>query len=178
AAHLLGERPGNRKAAGESALRLRCVRSRPVASLGHELVEFALVLGKAQAVEEIAELALLLFEPAQRLGAVFVEGVIAARRRPPRPEAAAEALHALAHAAHLFFHARHFALPALATMATHVSAPECEGEDREADRPPHDESEDQQDDPGRVNADRGTAPAVVPVFVITFSGGHGFASPV
>src|SRR5215475_10060123 len=53
------------------------------AAVGHELVELGLVLGLAQALEELAELALLLFEPLQGLGTVFVEGVVAARLRPP-----------------------------------------------------------------------------------------------
>src|SRR5207302_6685121 len=139
---------------------------------------FGFVLGEAQPVEEVAELALLFLQTAQRLGAVFVEGMIAARGRTPGAEVCGtEALHALAHAAHFLFHPRHFSLPAIATMATHVSAPECEGEDREADRPPHDKAKYQQHDPGRMHADRRAAPTVLPVFVIAFSGGHG-ASPV
>src|SRR5215475_16011617 len=59
------------------------------AAVGHELVKLGLVLGLAQALEELAELALLLFEPLQGLGAVLVEGVIAARLRPPPPAAPA-----------------------------------------------------------------------------------------
>ena len=42
-----------------------------------------LVLGVPQAIEELAELALLLFEAAQRLGAVLVEGAVAAGTRVP-----------------------------------------------------------------------------------------------
>src|SRR5690348_11072344 len=57
---------------------------RALAQFGHELVELGLVLGEAQAVEEGAELLLLFLQPAQRLGAVFVERAVAAggsRRR-------------------------------------------------------------------------------------------------
>ena len=82
--------------------------------------------------------------------------------RPIRRPQAAEGLHTVAHAAHLLFHARHLALPAIAAVTTHVSAPEREGEDREADRPPEDESEDHQHDPAGVHPDRGT-PKAVPV---------------
>jgi hypothetical protein len=46
----------------------RAVRlGRPVAAFRHELVEFGFVLGVPQPVKEIAELALLLLEPAQQL---------------------------------------------------------------------------------------------------------------
>src|SRR5437762_1387271 len=51
------------------------------AALAEELVELLLVLGAAQALQEIAELALLLLEPAQCVGAIFVEGPIAAAAR-------------------------------------------------------------------------------------------------
>src|SRR5215472_13893540 len=51
---------------------------RPVATLRHELVELDLVLGVPQAIKEIPELALLLLEPPQRLGAVVVKGAVAA----------------------------------------------------------------------------------------------------
>jgi len=68
-----------------------------------------------------------------------------------------------------------YALPAIAAVATHVSAPDRKGEDRETDRPPEDEAEDHQHDPAGVKADRGTTPAVLPVasiVVVAFSGGH------
>ena len=55
--------------------RLRRRRTRAV--LRHEGVELFLVLGVAQAVEEVAEFNLLFLEPAQRVGAVFVEGAVA-----------------------------------------------------------------------------------------------------
>src|SRR5262249_39978612 len=112
---------------GRSALRRRSLRRLAVATLGHELIELLLVLREAQPLEEVTEFALLLFEPAQRLAAIRVEGVIAARTgRAPGAEAVrAEALHLLAHAAHLVLHALHLPLPAVAAIATHVSAPEC-----------------------------------------------------
>jgi len=53
----------------------------PIAPFGHELIELGLVLGGAQPIEELAELLLLFLEPAQRVGAVVVEGAIAARGR-------------------------------------------------------------------------------------------------
>src|SRR5262249_8029909 len=55
--------------------RLGCRRT--VAALGHELVDLGAVLGGAQLVEILAELALLLVEPAQRLLAILVEGDVA-----------------------------------------------------------------------------------------------------
>src|SRR5215813_9348736 len=63
------------------AIRLR----RPVAAFRHELVELRLVLGLPQPVKEIAEVALLILESAQRIGAVFIKGAIAAGplRAPP-----------------------------------------------------------------------------------------------
>src|SRR5947208_6550685 len=92
-----------------SRLRLRGRPFRPPAAVVHELIEFGLVLGVAQPVQELEEIALLVFEPPQCLGAIFVEGAVAARwslaRRPlvrPAPPAAAGAhlLHALLHALH------------------------------------------------------------------------------
>src|SRR4051794_41918940 len=67
-----------------SALRRVVRRGRAGAVLGHEGVELFLVPGVAQAVEEIAEFDLLLFQPAQRVGAIFVEGAGAGRRRGRR----------------------------------------------------------------------------------------------
>src|SRR5258708_23614387 len=105
--------------------------------------------------------------------------MVAARtRRAPRAaakSAGTKPLHPLAHAAHLLFHALHLPLPAVAAVATHVSAPDREGEDRETDRPPEDEAEDHQHDPAGVKADRRTTPAVLPVasiVVVAFTGGH------
>src|ERR1700730_37003 len=65
-----------------SALRLGFRAGRAgaaAAAISHELIELGLVLGVAQALQEFPELALLLFEPAQRLGAIFVARPISAR---------------------------------------------------------------------------------------------------
>ena len=51
---------------------------RAVAPLVHELVELGAILGGAQPVQEVAELALLLVELAQRLLAILVESDVAA----------------------------------------------------------------------------------------------------
>ena len=59
-------------------LRLRVRSVRTVAPLGHELVEFGPVLGKAQPLQELPKLALLFFQPAQCIGAIVVESAIAA----------------------------------------------------------------------------------------------------
>src|SRR3954454_7209992 len=115
--------------------------------LRHELVELFLVLGVTQTVEEVLELDLLLLEALQRLGAVFVEGAVAARGRA-KAEAEATALHAAAHAVHLVLHPLHLVLPAiLVAPATHFSAPECEKEKGKSDRPPDEEAEDGHGDP-------------------------------
>src|SRR5262245_57400072 len=96
-------------------------RGRPrgwsVAPLGHELVELGLVLGEAQPLQKLTELALLLLETLERLGAVLVERAVAARRRVA--EAAEPAAEVLAHALH-------FALPVLASMTptSHIPAPQ------------------------------------------------------
>src|SRR4051812_14257414 len=122
-------------------------RGRARLVLRHELVELFLVLGVTQTVEEVLELDLLLLEPLQRLGAVFVEGAVAARGRA-EAEAETAALHAAAHAVHLVLHPLHLVLPAiLVAPARHSSAPECEKEKGESDRPPHDEAEDGHGDP-------------------------------
>src|SRR5882724_5179823 len=47
-------------------------------ALGHELIEFGLVLGLTQAFQEGEKIALLILETAQGLVTVLVEGVIAA----------------------------------------------------------------------------------------------------
>src|SRR3954454_10391668 len=78
-------------------LRLVVRRGRTRLVLRHELVELFLVLGVTQAVEEIPEFDLLLFKTLKRLGAVFVEGAVAARLRTEAAEAEAAALHAAAH---------------------------------------------------------------------------------
>ena len=61
-----------------SGFRLRRRALGPPAALGHELIEFGLVLGMTQAVEKILELALFFFSAAQGFRAVFVKGAIAA----------------------------------------------------------------------------------------------------
>src|SRR4051794_30132916 len=58
-------------------LRLRAVGGTAV--LRHELVEFRLVFGVTQAVEECDEFVLLFFETAQGFGAVLVKRIVAAR---------------------------------------------------------------------------------------------------
>jgi hypothetical protein len=52
---------------------------RTIAALGHELIEFRLVLGVTQTVEKLLEFALFFFEAAQGFRAVFVKGAVAAR---------------------------------------------------------------------------------------------------
>src|SRR5919198_476787 len=51
---------------------------RAATALGHELVEFGLVLGVAQAVEKFLEFALLLFQAPQGLSPILVKGPFAA----------------------------------------------------------------------------------------------------
>src|ERR1700739_2639376 len=110
--------------------------------LRHELVEFFLVLGVAQPVEEIPELGLLFLEAAQRFHAVFVEGAVATRGGAETTEAEAAAPHAVWHPLHLVLHPLHLVLPAiLVTPATHVRAPQCEKQKGETDRPPEQEAE-------------------------------------
>src|SRR5947207_15883579 len=72
-----------------SVLRRRRRIARAIAAVGHELVELGLVLGKTQALQKGVELALLVFQPAQRVFSVFIERTVAARSRrlPPRPSA-------------------------------------------------------------------------------------------
>src|ERR1700682_6134259 len=119
--------------------------------LRHELVELFLVLGVAQPIEEILELGLLLFKALQRFDAVLIERAVAARGRAETTEAEAPAPHEAAHPLHLVLHPLHLVGPAvLMTPATHFSAPECEKEKGEADRPPDDEAEYGHGDPAGV----------------------------
>src|SRR5260370_7873739 len=90
------------------SLGLRRGRRGRIAPLSHELVELGLVLGHAQALQEFTEFALLLFQPLQRIGTVFIESAVAARR--PGPAAMTEALHLGAPPLPLF-------LPTLALMS-------------------------------------------------------------
>src|SRR5262249_42074387 len=120
----------------------------------HEGVELFLVLGVAQATQEILELLLLFLEAPQRLLAILVEGAVTARGRT---ETEAAALHAVAHALHLPLHPLHLVLPFVVpailvrvTPATHLSAPECEKEKGKSDRPPDQEAEDGHRDPAGV----------------------------
>ena len=81
-------RGGERALVGGGCGRRRLGGGRAVAPLVHELVELGAVLGGAQPVEEVAELALLLVELAQRLLAIFVEGDVAAALAAPAMAAA------------------------------------------------------------------------------------------
>src|SRR5437870_5485713 len=56
---------------------LRTLAWRAVAAFGHELIELRTVLGEPQPLQELLEFTLLVFEPAQGFGAVFIEGAIA-----------------------------------------------------------------------------------------------------
>src|SRR5579863_6705638 len=86
---------------------------RTLAARGHELIELAAVLGEAQPLEELLELALLVFEPLQRLRAIVIEGAITARR-PTEPVAAApEAFHPAANIFHFFLQAGDLTFPAV-----------------------------------------------------------------
>jgi hypothetical protein len=49
------------------------------ATLSHELIEFILVLGHAQAGKEFLELALLFLQTVQSLDAIIIESFITAR---------------------------------------------------------------------------------------------------
>src|SRR5580704_1231340 len=122
---------------------LRSLLRRAVAPFRHELIEFRLVLGLAQACQEVPELALLVLQALERIGAVFVEGTVAAGTVAAPPVATA------AQALHLVLETPHLTLPAIVVIpATHPSSPDDECEDHEADRPPHHEAEDHEKDPG------------------------------
>src|SRR5262249_12718487 len=128
--------------------RLVVRRRRPVAVLPHERVELFLVLGVAQAAEELLELLLLLLEAPQRLAAIFVEGAVSAGGRSEAEAAEATALHAVLHPLHLPLHPFHLVLPAIRVIpATHLSAPECEKEKGKPDRPPDQKAENGHHDP-------------------------------
>src|SRR5262245_42096276 len=113
------------------ALRLTCVRRRPVAALGHELIELGLVLGEAKPGEELAKFTLLLLKAAQSVRTIFVERAIAARRAVVPGTAA----HARAHPVHFALHTIDLVLPmtvlADVVSASHSSAPNSESEDAE-----------------------------------------------
>src|SRR5262245_36522227 len=129
---------GRRRRLGRRSSR-RWFRRRAVATLVHELVELGAVLGGAQAVEELLELALLLVEFAQGLLAIFVEGDVAAAAAPV--VAALPGTPLLARAAAGF--ATVASVPAaVAAMprAKHASTPFQVDEKGEADRPEDDEA--------------------------------------
>src|SRR5260370_36225642 len=113
----------------------------------------------------------MLSGPPKCCQAVFGEGAVAARGRAKTAEAKAATLHATSHPLHLVLHSLHFVRPAVVmTPATHFSAPECEKEKGEADRPPKEEAQygygDPAGVPGRIQHMRaagffsGTAPAM------------------
>src|SRR4029079_12239815 len=134
-----------------SVLGLLRVRHLPVAALSHELVELGLVLCEAETVEEFAELTLLFLEPAQRIRPILIERAVAARRRIVPTTGPWATAHPRAHPVHLALHALHLVLPtvmAAVMSASHTSAPYCEGEHGETDRPPHHEAQHDQSDPG------------------------------
>src|SRR6516225_9950305 len=113
-------------------LRLRGPRLRP-AVLGHELVEFGLVLGMPQPVEKRLEFALFFFEPAQCFVAVLVKGAIAARttKAPAGP-----LLRCGLHPFHPVLHPFHATLPAVTAAmcpTRHSSTPYKVAENYEAE---------------------------------------------
>ena len=108
------------------------------------------IKGVTQPVEEIAEFGLLLFEPAQGVHTVFVEGAIAGRGRT---EGEAAAFHPATHPLHFVLHPLHLVLPAIHVIpATHRRAPECEKEKGKADRPPEKETKNGRNHHSRMNA--------------------------
>src|ERR1700722_16452365 len=111
--------------------RLRVRVARTIPAVGHELVELVAILGKAQALQEFLEFALLVFGAAQRFPAIIVESRVAARGGSP-PIAAAtapETVHLRTHAIHFLLHALHLVFPVAVMTATHSSAPDHKGED-------------------------------------------------
>src|ERR1700730_8749037 len=137
-----------------------------IAPFRHELIELGLVLGHAQALQEIAEFALLVLQTPQRLGTVLVESAVAARG--PGPAAMTEVLHLGAHALHFF-------LPmvvAVTAPTTHASAPQREGEDREAYGPPEYEPKHREHDPRRMPEPEAGPETRMPPFVASCRTAH------
>src|ERR1700728_4556456 len=142
-------------------LRLRLCRwsllGTTIAPVGHELIELRTVLGKAQALQKLLELALLVLKTAQGLAAVIIKGAVAARRRGAPPGATATAscaVHPRLHAIHLRLPTARVVLPLSAVVmmpASHSSAPYEKGEDGEPNGPPRHEAEDRERDPGRLS---------------------------
>src|SRR5580693_3909793 len=121
---------------------------RPIAALVHELVELGTVLGGAQPIEEVAELALLLVELAQGLLAVLVDGDVATALMAPAMTAAPGAeFVARVTASGAAVGSRPMAVAAV-PRAKHASTPFQIDEKGQADRPEHDEAHDHQGDPG------------------------------
>src|SRR6185437_10934908 len=118
-----------------------------------ELVELGLVLGAAQALQILDELALLLLEPANRLGAIVVERLVAARARgvsrPAAPVPAAAGPVALV--PHLPGCGRRLVVPAARpTVSPPGAQPAAQrqiDQECQADGPVQDEAEDRRRDP-------------------------------
>src|SRR5208282_970089 len=133
-----------------------------LAPVGHELIELGAVFSEAQPRKEFLELALLVFEALQRLGAIIVEGAVAARSRTEPVAGAPDPVHPGAHALHFFLHAGHLALPAVRPMfpvghrsipyvdrmtkAAELSSCDQEAENQESYRPPPHEPQDCQNE--------------------------------
>src|SRR5271163_857439 len=82
-------------------LRLRTIVVRPIAALGHELIKLVAVLGEPKPLQEFLELALFVFEPAQRFDSIIVKGAVAAGwRGAPAIAAFAKSFHLGAEAIH------------------------------------------------------------------------------
>src|ERR1700691_326451 len=142
--------------------RLRPVAGRTGAALVHKLIELGAGFGKAQPAKRILEFALFVFEPAQRLGAVIIEGPIAAGSHAPKIAAALELRHLGAHAIHFLLHAAHLVFPAIhvgveaahrptpckhrTTPAAEPAARDQEPKNDEANRPPPNEAQNHQDE--------------------------------
>src|SRR5439155_12198199 len=126
------------------------------AAFGHDLIEFGCVLGVAQPVQELEEVALLVFEPAQRFGAILVEGAVAARGLTVGPAPAGAPGTPVArcrlHALHALLHAVHAPLPAFLSMhpASHATTSYQISENDKANRPPQQKAHDHQRDPSRL----------------------------
>src|SRR5215212_10134185 len=112
----------------------------PVLALGHELVELGLVASLAQALEEFGEFLLLFLQPAQRVGPIFIKGVIAGRRRhAERPLPSAGMAFCLS-----------CEILAGVSPKSHSSAPYQIDQNSEAERPEDDEACDHHRNPGRL----------------------------
>src|SRR5262249_11234339 len=108
-------------------------------ALGHELVEFGLVLGVPQAVEKFLELALLLLKATQGFGTIFVKRPVAARGWPLAPPSGRISLIAPLRMA-----------PATARPLCHPPAAHEISQNDEPERPPDQETHHRQGDPSRI----------------------------